>query len=202
MRAVCSLLSVTLTVFVAIQAFGQEGFGAKPGKITDIRSSEDFFCDLVVALDILGELPQGVEAVKFTPTTAKDNLGTDLIDPEEIPEFQELSMFNFRNDQLTVEATLKTPPRSATHLAELAGELAFFTPGADPDAVLTVKDFRARQKTAVKARVRRTALHRAMVRRGGEAGSGVRHAPLWSWCWLAACPANGSDSASAARFAS
>jgi catechol 2,3-dioxygenase-like lactoylglutathione lyase family enzyme len=107
------------------------------GEVRETRSNNShgaIHLKLVVADK---SLVQQSKAFRVVPSTARDELGVDLIDPRRPSYFYESRIFARKG----FPVMLNSPPRHSSMIRELTGEIHVFVPGRDPSAIVTVDSF-------------------------------------------------------------
>ncbi len=104
------------------------------GDVTDSRYSGGFQTgNLVLKVKVRGEGMEGVQALRFLLSDARDDLGNALLpDEKKPPEFRDV-----RGDAAQEQLSFGNPARGATTF-RVAGRLELFIPGRDPNAVVKV----------------------------------------------------------------
>lgn len=169
-----------IIISIAIAVIAASAFGAPPKKkakpaptptlkatvsqVNDRRTTA-FFSQLSIRLELEGIAASEVSAAKVKITKAVDDTGRDLTDPEkEEPQFQTMmgpmSLKEDAERPAMLEVTLKNPDRNAITVKEVTGEVEFYMPGKDPDAVANFPKFQTMTGKAL--------THRALKANGVE----------------------------------
>jgi hypothetical protein len=152
-----------IIISIAIAVIAASAFGAPPKKkakpaptptlkasvsqVNDRRTTS-FFSQLSIRLELEGIAASEVSAAKVKITKAVDDTGRDLTDPEkEEPQFQTMmgpmSLGEDADRPAMLEVTLKNPDRDALTVKEVTGEVSFYMPGKDPNAVADFPKFKS-----------------------------------------------------------
>lgn len=104
------------------------------GNVTDSRYvGGDRMGGLSVKVKVRGDGMDGVKALRFLLTDARDDLGNQLVpEAKESPKFTDV-----RGDATTEQLWLKSPSREASTFS-VSGRVELFIPGRDPNAVVKV----------------------------------------------------------------
>ncbi len=104
------------------------------GDVTDARyAAGDRTPGLSVKVKVRGDGMDGVKALRFLLTDARDDLGSPLLsERKKAPEFRDV-----RGDTGTEQITLQNPARAASTFS-VSGKVELFIPGRDPNAVVKV----------------------------------------------------------------
>jgi hypothetical protein len=142
MRKWCLFIAAFLLVFVEYASAG-EGVRILVSSVKDTRSMDSFFSKCEVELNLMGDKISEADAIRvLNLTTAVDDTGRDLINPEEFPQDMEFKSSGRSGVKKTVE--LNNPSRRAQEIERLAGTLELYSPSVDKDAVLTIDGFMKR----------------------------------------------------------
>lgn len=119
---------------------------ASVSQVNDRRSTA-FFSQLSIRLELEGITAASVAAAKVKITKAVDDTGRDLTDPEAgEPEFKSMpGPMSFNEDPerpAMLEVVLKNPDRNAITVKEVTGEVEFYMPAKDPDALANFPKFK------------------------------------------------------------
>ncbi|MHB0970316.1 MAG: hypothetical protein ACYC7A_11155 [Thermoanaerobaculia bacterium] len=152
-----------IIISIAIAAVAMSAFGAPkkkpktaPAPVTTLeasvsqvndRRSTAFFSQLSIRLELGGITASEVSAAKVKITKAVDDTGRDLTDPEAgEPAFQPMpgpmSLNEDPERPAMLEVALKNPDRNAITVKEVMGDVEFYMPGKDPDAVAYFPKFK------------------------------------------------------------
>lgn len=111
------------------------------------RRAKGFFSELAISLELPKIRLSEITASRVLVSTATDDQGNDLVDPEKAPKELEP---NFRGSIMresgedppaTVSVTLKNPARAATTLTDVRGEIELYMPGRDPNSTAELTKF-------------------------------------------------------------
>lgn len=114
----------------------------RAGNVSDNRSLDGQFTGLKFEILLLGDILYKAEGVKLSVTRAVDDTGYDLIKKDDFfsaTEFQNVD--SNKAGQVKVEANLKNPPRKASLIKELQGEVEVYCSTLDPAAVFKLEQF-------------------------------------------------------------
>jgi len=128
---------------ILLSLVGQSSLNAQTkvtvGKVRDTRMEGKHPSGMQVFLTIEdAALLQDVKSYRIVPTKASDDLGTDLLDTTRHVLTESYQPF-LSPKGLSVR--LVSPPRRATVIRELTGEIQFFVPRRDPSASVIIASF-------------------------------------------------------------
>jgi hypothetical protein len=134
----------------------------KPVEVTvervNDRRSKGFFAELTIALRIPSIKSADVAASRVLVTSAVDDLGTSLLDPEAQEPRLEMNMPG--EGPVDVSVTLENPPRKAKQVREVRGNIELYMPSKDPNSVAEIPKFTAQSG--------KTLSHKALKANGVE----------------------------------
>lgn len=138
------LIALSLVLFAAA-ANAQQKIDVAIRQVNDRRAS-GFFAQLALSLELPKLQSSEVAASRVFVTSAVDDLGNSLVDPEaKEPQFEINPRTVMRSDMppapATVNVTLKNPERKATKVKEVKGEIELYLPGRDPNSVAEIPKF-------------------------------------------------------------
>ena len=133
-------------VLLALAAFTAPLFAQVTIKrVNDRRTSGKFFNELAITLELPKVKASDVAASRVLVSSAVDNTGKSLVDPEKAEPGLEsntgLSMSDDAAALATVSLRLLNPERRATSVKEVRGEIELFMPGKDPNSVASIPKF-------------------------------------------------------------
>ena len=134
------LLSL-LVLAVAVNA--QQKVDVAVKQVNDRRSA-GFFAQLNINLEMPKVLSADVAAARVFVTSAVDETGRDLVDPERAEPAFETNLRSPREapaTPATVSLTLKNPARKAMKVKEVRGEIELYQPSKDPNSIAEVAKF-------------------------------------------------------------
>jgi hypothetical protein len=156
--------TITITLAVALLAASTLSAQSKKGKpapapagptplevsgtqVNDRRTS-GYFSHLAVGFDLSGIPAADVAAARVVVQQAVDDMGTDLVDPERgDPQFESTGQYYLPDDDTTTPARvtvmLLNPPRDATTIKALRGEIELYMPKKDPAATAVLSKFQS-----------------------------------------------------------
>ena len=108
------------------------------------RRSAGFFAQLNINLEMPKIQSADVAAARVFVSSATDETGRDLLDPERGEPAFETNLHTMRNMPAmpaTVSLTLKNPERKAMKVKEVRGEIELYMPGKDPNSVAEIAKF-------------------------------------------------------------
>jgi hypothetical protein len=114
-------------------------------RVNDRRTSGKFFKELAISLELPKVKASDVTASRVLVTSATDNTGKSLVDPEkQEPRLESsygMSMSDDNAAPATVSLSLMNPERKATSVKEVRGEIELFMPSKDPNSVANIAKF-------------------------------------------------------------
>lgn len=135
-------MNTMLNALIASTLFAATLVDVAVHRVNDRRTGGSFS-----QLDIVLDLPKiksaEVAASRVVVTSATDETGRDLLDPERETQLEP----NYRmgrdagTEPVNVSLTLKNPARTATKLKEVRGEIELYMPSKDPNSVAEVAKF-------------------------------------------------------------
>ena len=126
------------------------------GEIKDSRTTGEFFAGLDLELKLVGDDMADVKGIRTSITSAVDETGRDLVDPQKVKtDFEEFNTSSYQKNSVTL--SLKNPARKAAVIKELKGELQFFVPKKDPSSTVKVLKLKAQTGKAIPSSVLKTA---------------------------------------------
>lgn len=126
------------------------------GEIKDSRTTGEFFAGLDLELKLVGDDLADVKGIRTTITSAVDETGRDLVDPQKLKsDFEEFNTGSWQKNSVTL--SLKNPARKAAVIKELNGELQFFVPKKDPSSTVKVVKIKAHTGKPIPSNVLKTA---------------------------------------------
>jgi hypothetical protein len=138
--------AIVLSLFASAALFAQ----SKPAdvvlqQVNDHRTAGSF-SRLTISMELPKVPSSQVAASRVLVTSATDDTGANLIDPElKEPELESnmrgMGPMSEKNAPVSVSMNLKTPSRKATKVKEARGEIELFMPDKDPNSVAEVKKF-------------------------------------------------------------
>ena len=136
--------AIILALLFSLPAASQQKTDVSLKQVND-RRSEGFFSELTLTLELPKIQSKEVTASRVYVTSATDDAGTDLVDPEEAePRFEgnpRATMDDARPMPASVSVKLKNPARKARKVAAVAGEIELYMPGKDPNSVAEIAKF-------------------------------------------------------------
>lgn len=107
------------------------------------RRANGFFSELTIYMNLPKVNANEVAASRVTITSAVDETGRDLVDPERRAGFepQRTGGQAEPSTPASVSVMLKNPDRKATKVKEVRGEIELFMPGKDPNSVAEIAKF-------------------------------------------------------------
>lgn len=137
-------IGLALALFLSVPAASQQKTEVTLQQVND-RRSKGFFSELTLTLELPKIQSKEVAATRVFVTSATDDAGNDLVDPEESdPGFEGNSRAMFADAPpmpATVSFTLKNPARKAKKLTAVSGEIELYMPGKDPNSVAEIAKF-------------------------------------------------------------
>lgn len=130
------------------------------------RRTNGFFAQLAISVELPKILASEVTASRVLVTSAVDDSGRSLVDPEaqepalELNQRGSLEMQEGKPLPAAVSVTLKNPDRKATKVKEVQGEIELYMPSKDPNSVAEVPKFLSFSGKALK--------HKALTANGVE----------------------------------
>lgn len=115
-------------------------------KVTQVndRRTKGSFSQLEITLELPGIKSTDVAAFRVLVASATDDAGTSLVNTEaEAPALEPNARALYGNDDgpASVRVTLKNPPRKATAVKQVAGDIELFMPSKDPNSVAEIAKF-------------------------------------------------------------
>jgi hypothetical protein len=113
-------------------------------RVNDRRTSGKFFNELAIELDLPKVKASDVAASRVLVTSATDNTGKSLVDPEkQEPRLDATYASTMADDDAPahVSLSLLNPERKATSVKEVRGEIELFMPSKDPNSVASIAKF-------------------------------------------------------------
>jgi hypothetical protein len=139
------LLALTLVLFGTAAAAQQAGKVDVAVRQVNDRRSNGHFSLLGITLELPKVKSSDVAASRVLITSAVDDSGRDLRDPEarepELESRMSMGAPGATPEPATVMVTLKNPDRKATKIAEVRGEIELFLPSKDPNSVAEIPKF-------------------------------------------------------------
>lgn len=139
--------SLIALLLFALPLFAQP----KPIEVTvqrvNDRRAKGFFSELAISLELPKVRSSEISASRVLVSTAVDDQGNDLVDPQKAPTELEP---NFRGSMMresgedppaTISVALKNPARSATTVTDVRGEIELYMPGRDPNSIAEITKF-------------------------------------------------------------
>lgn len=105
------------------------------------RRTNGSFSQLDVVLDLPKIKSADVAASRVVVTSATDETGRDLLDPERQTQLEPNYRMDAGADPANVSLTLKNPARTATKLKEIRGEIELYMPSKDPNSIADIAKF-------------------------------------------------------------
>ena len=130
------------------------------------RRSNGHFAQLAISVELPKILASEVTASRVLVTSAVDDSGRSLVDPEaqepalELNQRGSLEMQEGKPLPVAVSVTLKNPDRKATKVKEVQGAIELYMPSKDPNSVAEVPKFLSFSGKALK--------HKALAANGVE----------------------------------
>jgi hypothetical protein len=114
--------------------------------VQDRRSAS--FGGLTLTLELPAIPTTEIAAMRVRLTKAVDDAGNDLVDQESEARFEQNVRRTFDRPGSTpspasISVTLKSPPREASKVKSVQGELDLYMPDKDPNGVASIANFRA-----------------------------------------------------------
>lgn len=140
-------------VLLALSLLAAAGASAQSAKRADVvvnqvndRRTGGSFSELSIVMELPKVTAKQVAASRVLVTSATDDTGASLIDPQkEEPKLESSGSSRFddkdKPSPATVTLTLKNPSRKATKVKEIRGEIELFMPASDPNSVAEVPKF-------------------------------------------------------------
>ena len=109
-------------------------------EVKDQRSTGQFFNDLEIKLNLIGDDAYAVRGIKTTISRAVDDTGRSLLlDKEKDDRFETVREGGAGKAEVNLK--FRNPARKATVVKEITGELQVFVPDQDPAATVFIKGF-------------------------------------------------------------
>lgn len=138
-----TLVSLAL-VLISVAANAQQKIDVAVKQVNDRRSA-GFFAQLALSLELPKVQSADVAASRVFVSSAVDDSGRNLLDPEaKEPQFESNMRRNMPDAPpapATVSVTLKNPDRKATKLKTVTGEIELYLPGKDPNSTAEIPKF-------------------------------------------------------------
>lgn len=143
-----SIITTLVVLALALPSFAQK---AKPVdavvKMVQDRRNADFG-QLALTLELPSIVTGDVASSRIRVLSAVDDLGTSLLVEGVEPGFEQNISAQYGGDEekkrpATISVGLLNPPRGATKLNEVRGEVELFMPAKDPNGVASIAKFRA-----------------------------------------------------------
>jgi hypothetical protein len=112
-------------------------------EVDDHRTTGEFFSNLTIKISAADSSLDKAVSMRFIPKVAVDDLGNNLIEQEETPDFKEITSWNYKDNKAQIEVKLKNPAREAKTVKELKGVLEVYNPSNDPGAVAVIENFKS-----------------------------------------------------------
>jgi hypothetical protein len=138
-------LLVLSLVLVSVAASAQQKIDVAVRQVNDRRSGGSFSM-LALSLELPKLQSSEVAASRVFVTSAVDDTGNSLVDPErQEPAFEMNPRMMMGREAppmpASVNVTLKNPDRKALTVKEVKGEIELYMPGKDPNSVAEVAKF-------------------------------------------------------------
>jgi len=112
-------------------------------QVNDRRTSGSF-SQLMITIELPGVKSSEVAASRVLVSSAVDDSGQNLIDPQaQTPTLDPNSrgMFGGQDDPVSVSVTLKNPARKATAVKQVSGDIELYMPSKDPNSIAEIPKF-------------------------------------------------------------
>jgi hypothetical protein len=113
-------------------------------EVDDHRTTGQFFSNLTIKISAADSSLDNAVSMRFIPKVAVDNLGNNLIEKEETPDFKEITSWNYKDNRAQIEVKLKNPAREAKTVKELKGVLEVYNPSNDAEAIAVIENFKSK----------------------------------------------------------
>lgn len=135
-------LIVLALVLLSTAASAQQKLDVAVKQVND-RRANGFFSELTIYMSLPKVRANEVAASRVTITSAVDETGRDLVDPERKAGFEPQRTGGQAEPATpaSVSVALKNPDRKATKVKEVRGEIELFMPAKDPNSVAEIAKF-------------------------------------------------------------
>jgi hypothetical protein len=135
-------LIVLTLVLLSTAASAQQKLDVVVKQVHD-RRANGFFSELTISMTLPKVRANEVAASRVTITSAVDETGRDLLDPERKAGFEPQRTGGQAEPATpaSVSVALKNPDRKATKVKEVRGEIELFMPAKDPNSIAEIAKF-------------------------------------------------------------
>lgn len=138
-------IAAVVFVLISIGAEAQQKIDLTVRQVNDRRTTGGFFNNLSIAVELPKLKSAEIAASRVFITSATDDSGRDLRDPEASEPQFELNSRAMMPDAppmpATITLTLENPDRKATKVKEVRGEIELYMPSKDPNSVAEIPKF-------------------------------------------------------------
>lgn len=138
--------AIALLLLSASTALAQKPVDVTVQQVNDRRTNGSF-AQLTLSLQLPKVKSAEVAASRVLVSSAVDDLGQSLVDPEQQEPQLETNMRGSMSGEgekdtpVNISLTLKNPSRKATKIGQVRGEIELFMPSKDPNSVAEVPKF-------------------------------------------------------------
>ena len=138
--------AIALLLLSAATALAQKPVDVTVQQVNDRRTNGSF-AQLTLSLQLPKVKSAEVAASRVLVSSAVDDLGQSLVDPEQQEPQLETNMRGSMSGEgekdtpVNISLTLKNPSRKATKIGQVRGEIELFMPSKDPNSVAEVPKF-------------------------------------------------------------
>lgn len=139
-------MNLKLLILPILLGLGSSALAITPrvGTIIDMRSGQDFFSDLRVTLELLGDDVDDIQSIQVQLEKASDDTGKDLI-----LKGSQMDKRYLKSNGKIVEVMLKNPSRRASKF-NVSGVIKAFAPSKDTTSKIIVSDLLSKAGTELK----------------------------------------------------
>lgn len=133
---------IVVALLLTTAASAQQKLDVALKQVND-RRANGFFSELTLVMTLPKVRANEVAATRVTITSAVDETGRDLVDPERKAGFepQRTAGKAEPTEPATVMFAMKNPDRKATKVKEVRGEIELFMPAKDPNSIAEIAKF-------------------------------------------------------------